>query len=126
MVVAYQWGYRVAMIAAAFYPKDVIVRLSDFKSSEYAGLLGGRGFEPEEGNPMLGFRGAFRYAHPRYREAFGLECRALRGIERGVVIAHHQPTRRRRWHRTLRRPKPCRAIHRRQPRSPRRRWRASG
>jgi pyruvate,water dikinase len=70
----------VGMIAAAFYPKDVIVRLSDFKSSEYAGLLGGRAFEPEEGNPMLGFRGAFRYAHPRYREAFGLECRALRRV----------------------------------------------
>jgi pyruvate,water dikinase len=70
----------VAMIAAAFYPKDVIVRLSDFKSSEYAGLLGGRGFEPTEGNPMLGFRGAFRYAHPHYREAFGLECRALRRV----------------------------------------------
>jgi pyruvate, water dikinase len=70
----------VGMIAAAFYPKDVIVRLSDFKSSEYAGLLGGRGFEPEEGNPMLGFRGAFRYAHPHYRDAFALECRALRRI----------------------------------------------
>jgi pyruvate,water dikinase len=70
----------VGMIAAAFYPKDVIVRLSDFKSSEYAGLLGGRAFEPEEGNPMLGFRGAFRYAHPRYREAFALECRALRRV----------------------------------------------
>jgi pyruvate,water dikinase len=70
----------VGTIAAAFYPKDVIVRLSDFKSSEYAGLVGGRDFEPQEGNPMLGFRGAFRYAHPRYREAFGLECRALRRV----------------------------------------------
>jgi pyruvate,water dikinase len=67
----------VAMIAAAFYPKDVIVRLSDFKSNEYAGLLGGSDFEPSEGNPMLGFRGAYRYAHPRYREAFALECRAM-------------------------------------------------
>ena len=67
----------VGIIAAAFYPKDVIVRLSDFKSNEYAGLLGGRDFEPVEGNPMLGFRGAFRYAHPRYRDAFALECRAL-------------------------------------------------
>jgi pyruvate,water dikinase len=67
----------VGIIAAAFYPKDVIVRLSDFKSNEYAGLLGGRDFEPTEGNPMLGFRGAFRYAHPRYRDAFALECRAL-------------------------------------------------
>ncbi len=67
----------VAMIAAAFYPKDVIVRLSDFKSNEYAGLIGGRDFEPEEENPMLGFRGAFRYCHPRYREGFALECRAM-------------------------------------------------
>jgi len=78
----------VAMIAAAFYPKDVIVRLSDFKSSEYAGLVGGRGFEPEEGNPMLGFRGAFRYAHPRYREAFGLECRALRRVREDMGLTN--------------------------------------
>jgi pyruvate,water dikinase len=70
----------VATIAAAFHPKDVIVRLSDFKSSEYAGLVGGRDFEPAEGNPMLGFRGAFRYAHARYRDAFELECRALRRV----------------------------------------------
>lgn len=70
----------VAMIAAAFYPKDVIVRLSDFKSNEYAGLIGGRDFEPEEENPMLGFRGAFRYCHPRYREGFALECRAMRRV----------------------------------------------
>jgi len=78
----------VGTIAAAFYPKDVIVRLSDFKSSEYAGLLGGRGFEPEEGNPMLGFRGAFRYAHPRYREAFGLECRALRRVRKQMGLTN--------------------------------------
>jgi pyruvate,water dikinase len=78
----------VGMIAAAFYPKDVIVRLSDFKSNEYAGLLGGRGFEPEEGNPMLGFRGAFRYAHPRYREAFGLECRALRRVREQMGLTN--------------------------------------
>jgi len=70
----------VGIIAAAFYPKDVIVRLSDFKSNEYAGLLGGRDFEPEEGNPMLGFRGAFRYMHARYRDAFALECRALHRV----------------------------------------------
>jgi pyruvate,water dikinase len=67
----------VALIAAAFHPRPVIVRLSDFKSNEYAGLLGGRDFEPAEENPMLGFRGAYRYAHPRYREAFALECRAM-------------------------------------------------
>jgi pyruvate, water dikinase len=78
----------VGMIAAAFYPKDVIVRLSDFKSSEYAGLVGGRGFEPEEGNPMLGFRGAFRYAHPHYREAFGLECRALRRVREQMGLTN--------------------------------------
>ncbi len=78
----------VAVIAAAFHPKDVIVRLSDFKSSEYAGLVGGRDFEPEEGNPMLGFRGAFRYAHPRYREAFELECRALRRVREQMGLAN--------------------------------------
>jgi pyruvate,water dikinase len=67
----------VAMIAAAFYPKDVIVRLSDFKTNEYADLIGGRKYEPTEENPMLGFRGASRYYDPRYRDAFALECRAM-------------------------------------------------
>jgi pyruvate,water dikinase len=70
----------VGVIAAAFYPRDVIVRLSDFKSNEYAGLVGGRAFEPAEANPMLGFRGAYRYAHPQYREGFALECRAMRRV----------------------------------------------
>jgi pyruvate,water dikinase len=70
----------VAMIAAAFYPKDVIVRLSDFKTNEYANLVGGREFEPVEENPMLGFRGASRYHDPRYREAFALECQAMRKV----------------------------------------------
>jgi pyruvate, water dikinase len=70
----------VAMIAAAFWPKDVIVRLSDFKTNEYAGLLGGAAFEPTEENPMLGFRGASRYYDERYREGFGLECRAMRKV----------------------------------------------
>jgi pyruvate, water dikinase len=70
----------VAMIAAAFWPKEVIVRLSDFKSNEYAGLLGGAWFEPREENPMLGFRGASRYYDDRYREAFALECRAMRRV----------------------------------------------
>jgi len=70
----------VAMIAAAFWPKDVIVRLSDFKTNEYAGLLGGAAFEPKEENPMLGFRGASRYYDDRYREGFGLECRAMRKV----------------------------------------------
>jgi pyruvate,water dikinase len=70
----------VAMIAAAFWPKDVIVRLSDFKTNEYAGLLGGAAFEPKEENPMLGFRGASRYYDDRYRAGFGLECRAMRKV----------------------------------------------
>ncbi|MBK1439926.1 phosphoenolpyruvate synthase [Parapedobacter sp. ISTM3] len=68
----------IALVAAAFYPKDVIVRMSDFKTNEYARLLGGAVFEPDEENPMLGFRGASRYYHPGYREAFGLECAAIR------------------------------------------------
>jgi pyruvate, water dikinase len=70
----------VAMIGAAFYPKDVIVRLSDFKSNEYANLVGGRPYEPTEENPMLGFRGASRYYDPRYRDAFALECRAMKKV----------------------------------------------
>jgi pyruvate,water dikinase len=68
----------VATIAAAFYPNDVIVRMSDFKSNEYANLLGGKDFEPDESNPMIGFRGASRYYDERYREGFLLECRAMK------------------------------------------------
>ena len=75
-----QLAQGVAKIAAAFYPKDVILRLSDFKTNEYAGLLGGREFEAAEENPMLGFRGASRYDHPRYREGFALECAAIRRV----------------------------------------------
>ena len=67
----------VGTIAAAFFPRPVIVRLSDFKSNEYAALMGGRDFEPHEENPMLGFRGAARYIHPAYAEAFALECEAM-------------------------------------------------
>ena len=70
----------VGTIAAAFYPKPVIVRLSDFKTNEYAELLGGTTFEPRESNPMLGFRGASRYAHPAYAEGFALECEALKRV----------------------------------------------
>jgi pyruvate,water dikinase len=70
----------VAMIAAAFYPKDVILRLSDFKTNEYANLIGGRAYEPDEENPMLGFRGASRYYHPRYQAGFALECRAVKKV----------------------------------------------
>jgi pyruvate,water dikinase len=68
----------VGTIAAAFYPRPVIVRMSDFKTNEYASLVGGSGFEPEEANPMIGFRGASRYAHPAYRDGFALECAAMR------------------------------------------------
>ncbi|SIP91408.1 phosphoenolpyruvate synthase [Rhizobium sp. RU33A] len=70
----------LARIAAAFYPKPVIVRMSDFKTNEYAGLLGGAAFEPTEENPMIGFRGASRYYSPRYRDGFALECRAIRKL----------------------------------------------
>jgi pyruvate,water dikinase len=70
----------VGKIAAAFHPRPVILRLSDFKSNEYAGLVGGRELEPVEENPMLGFRGASRYLHPRYAEAFALECAAVRRV----------------------------------------------
>jgi pyruvate,water dikinase len=70
----------VAMLAAAFYPKDVIVRMSDFKTNEYANLIGGQRYEPAEENPMIGFRGASRYYDPRYRDAFALECRAMKKV----------------------------------------------
>jgi len=68
----------IAKIAAAFYPKEVIVRMSDFKSNEYANLIGGIQFEPVEQNPMIGFRGASRYYHPLYRAAFEMECKAMK------------------------------------------------
>ena len=68
----------VGTVAAAFFPKPVLVRMSDFKTNEYAGLLGGRWFEPREENPMLGFRGASRYAHRAYAEGFALECAAMK------------------------------------------------
>ncbi len=74
----------LARIAAALWPKPVIVRMSDFKTNEYAGLLGGAEFEPAEENPMIGFRGAARYYSPRYREGFALECRAIERL-RGTL-----------------------------------------
>jgi pyruvate,water dikinase len=70
----------IGTIAAAFWPKPVVVRMSDFKTNEYASLLGGTDFEPREDNPMLGFRGASRYAHPAYAEGFALECAAMRRV----------------------------------------------
>ncbi len=70
----------VGTIAAAFYPKPVVIRLSDFKSNEYAALIGGQSFEPLEANPMIGFRGASRYIHDAYREGFALECAAMKRV----------------------------------------------
>lgn len=67
----------IGMIAAAFYPKDVIVRLSDFKTNEYANLIGGTAYEPKEDNPMIGWRGASRYYDPKYKPGFALECKAM-------------------------------------------------
>jgi pyruvate,water dikinase len=78
----------IARIAAAFYPKPVIVRMSDFKSNEYARLIGGREFEPAEENPMLGFRGASRYYDERYREGFALECKALERVREEMGLTN--------------------------------------
>lgn len=78
----------IATIAAAFYPKDVIVRMSDFKTNEYAQLLGGKEFEPLEENPMLGFRGASRYYHPLYKEGFGLECAAVKVVREDMGLTN--------------------------------------
>ena len=78
----------VAQIAAAFYPRPVIVRFSDFKTNEYASLLGGASFEPLEANPMIGFRGASRYYDARYREAFALECAAIRRVRERMGLVN--------------------------------------
>ena len=78
----------VAQIAAAFHPRPIIVRFSDFKTNEYAGLLGGAGFEPNESNPMIGFRGASRYYDDRYREGFALECQAIRRVREEMGLTN--------------------------------------
>jgi pyruvate,water dikinase len=78
----------VAMIAAAFYPKDVILRLSDFKTNEYANLIGGKAYEPAEENPMIGFRGASRYYNPRYQAGFALECRAVKKVREEMGLGN--------------------------------------
>jgi len=78
----------VGTIAAAFYPKPVIVRMSDFKTNEYASLLGGSVFESKEENPMLGFRGAARYCHPAYQEAFALECAAMKRVREDMGLSN--------------------------------------
>ncbi|MCG2616281.1 phosphoenolpyruvate synthase [Terrimonas sp. NA20] len=83
-----QLSQGIATIAAAFYPKDVIVRTSDFKTNEYANLIGGSIFEPIEENPMLGFRGASRYYNERYREAFALECEALKKVREDMGLTN--------------------------------------
>lgn len=80
--------YGIATIAAAFYPKKVVVRFSDFKSNEYRDLLGGSYFEQNEENPMLGFRGASRYYHERYQEAFALECAAIKKVREQVGLTN--------------------------------------
>ncbi|TDQ16623.1 phosphoenolpyruvate synthase [Algoriphagus boseongensis] len=93
------WGYKdkqeyfvdklsqaISTIAAAFYPKEVILRMSDFKTNEYANLLGGHQFEAQEENPMLGFRGASRYDHERYREGFELECQAVKRVREDMGL----------------------------------------
>ncbi|WP_205371194.1 phosphoenolpyruvate synthase [Thermoleptolyngbya sp. PKUAC-SCTB121] len=81
----------VATIAAAFYPKPVVVRMSDFKSNEYANLLGGKSFEPHEENPMLGWRGAARYYDPKYRDGFALECAAIRRVRNDMGLTNVIP-----------------------------------
>jgi pyruvate,water dikinase len=78
----------VGTIAAAFFPKDVIVRMSDFKTKEYASLVGGKTFEPHEENPMLGFRGASRYYDPRYRDGFALECKAMKKVREEMGLTN--------------------------------------
>jgi pyruvate, water dikinase len=78
----------IGTIAAAFYPKPVIVRLSDFKTNEYASLIGGAGFEPKEDNPMLGFRGSARYSHPAYAAGFALECAALARVRNEMGLTN--------------------------------------
>jgi pyruvate,water dikinase len=78
----------IGMIAAAFYPKDVIVRFSDFKTNEYANLVGGAAFEPKEENPMLGFRGACRYYSPQYKDGFALECQAILRVRKDMGLSN--------------------------------------
>ncbi len=78
----------VGTIAAAFYPKPVVVRMSDFKTNEYASLLGGSAFEVDEANPMIGFRGASRYTHPAYEQGFALECAAMRRVREDMGLTN--------------------------------------
>ena len=81
-------SYGIAKIASAFYPNKVIVRFSDFKSNEYYNLLGGKYFEPHEENPMIGWRGASRYYSEKYKEAFGLECKAIKRVREEMGLSN--------------------------------------
>ncbi len=81
-------AYGMALISAAFYPKMVLVRTSDFKSNEYANLIGGRFFEPNEENPMIGFRGASRYYNDSYKEGFALECKAIKKVRNDMGLTN--------------------------------------
>ena len=83
-----QLACAVGMMAAAFYPRPIIVRFSDFKSNEYYNLIGGSYFEPIEENPMIGFRGASRYYHPQYRDAFALECAAMKIVRERMGLTN--------------------------------------
>ncbi|HMN36060.1 MAG TPA: phosphoenolpyruvate synthase, partial [Chiayiivirga sp.] len=78
----------IATLTAAFAPDPVIVRLSDFKSNEYANLVAGRQYEPHEENPMIGFRGASRYVHPEFRDCFALECRAVKKVREDMGLTN--------------------------------------
>jgi pyruvate,water dikinase len=81
-------AHGFAALCAAVYPKPAIIRMSDFKTNEYAGLIGGAEFEPKEENPMLGFRGASRYYSARYREGFALECRAIKRLREQIGLTN--------------------------------------
>jgi pyruvate,water dikinase len=81
-------AYGIAKIGAAFYPRPVIVRFSDFKTNEYRQLIGGVLYEPEEGNPMLGWRGASRYYHPEFEEAFALEVKAIKKVREEMGLSN--------------------------------------
>lgn len=83
-----QLAQGIATITAAFYPKEVIVRTSDFKTNEYSNLIGGKQFEPQEENPMLGFRGASRYYNDLYKEGFGLECKAIKKVREQMGLTN--------------------------------------
>lgn len=84
----HQLAEASANIAAAFYPKDVIVRMSDFKTNEYANLIGGEQFEPDEENPMIGFRGASRYYNPLYKDGFEMECKAMKMVREDMGLTN--------------------------------------